>query len=48
MANLHIPKNQKKIKKDKLKELKNKSKVTNEELKDLLIMVLEKLEEVNK
>jgi hypothetical protein len=46
MANITIPKSEQTIKKEanklKLEQLKNKKNITNDELRDLLIMLLEK------
>ena len=48
MAKIHISKSEKTIKKEemqnKVKALKTKKNVTNEELKDLMLMILDKLE----
>ena len=47
MAKIHIAKSEKTLKKEEIKNkveaLKNKKNVTNEELKDLLLLVLDKL-----
>ena len=48
MAKIHIPKSEKTIKKEerkaKIDNLKKKTKVTNDELKELLLEILELLE----
>ena len=47
MAKVHIPKSEEIIKKEQIKnkvsELKNKKNVSNDELKELLLLILDKL-----